>query len=112
MYTFDKDIEMTASQKQSVLNIIDSEVKFTYNDKVICEAYPQEVSYCKKALGQDYQEVLIEMLTTIDTDIDKAIKILCDKHNKPCNDKMIPRVVSYEMQEYIDDIVINQTTNN
>lgn len=28
--------------------------------KIICEAYPQEVSYCKEALGQEYQEVLIE----------------------------------------------------
>ncbi len=112
MYTFDKDIEMTASQKQSVLNIINSEMKFTYNNKIICEAYPQEVSYCKEALGQDYQEVLIEMLKAVDTDIDKAIKILCDKNNEPCNDEMIPRVVAYEMQEYIDDIVINQTTNN
>ena len=45
------------------------------------------------------------MLTTVDADIDKAIKILCDKHNKPCNDKMIPRVVSYEMQEYIDNSI-------
>ena len=38
-----------------------------------------ELDYYKEALGKNYQEVLIEMLKAVDTDIDKTIKILCDK---------------------------------
>ncbi len=99
MYKFDKDIEMTSSQKQAALNIINSEVKFTYNDKIICEVYPMELDYCKEFTGREYQEVLTEMLTNISPNIDEAIREIFKEFNEPYSEESIPGMVAYAVQE-------------
>ena len=105
MLKFDEDIEMTEEEKQEVIDRENNTIKYIYNDIIICEAYPEEVSYCKEATGYEFYDLLIKMLTEINKDIFIAIKKLCKDNNEPYNDDTIPDVTAYEMQKYVDNIV-------